>query len=1132
MEAVPRVALTRRDWIFIVACLVIIAVSAMVIANWFSAAFPEASIDFRYDRASSRKIAESFAPIDVRGMKHAVTFDSDDMSRIFLERSLGLKQANEIRKRDVRIWFWHHRWFRPLQEEELNIEVAPTGEIVSFAHKIPESRPMPAVDASRARQIAEAFLARAGAKNLDLVSQSERKLPARVQRIFTWTSRDVHPAGAEYRHTITVDGDAVSSYSQRLKVPEEWQRSYRALRSKNNAAGNIDVIFMIATMIAALVVFVSRLRRGDLPLRFLLGIGVVAFVLSIGVTANSFPSLIAYYDTTTSYPAFLGKLIFFNVVLQSIGTAMLLIVVCGAGEVLYRERFPQHLAMPRVFSPRGLTSKRVFRSLILGYTLMAFFIAYQTIFYVIAEKFGAWSPADVPYDDILNSSMPWFTVLFAGFFPAMTEEFISRAFSIPFFEKIFRSRFFAIILAAFIWGFGHSTYPNQPFYIRGVEVGSAGVLLGFLLNVFGLLPLLIWHYTVDAVYTALLLFRSGNPYYVLSGALSSLLFLIPLAGSIALYVRNKGFIPDDDLGNETIPLSAPPQVVVERMEAPLPDPIRPGARLMVACVVLVIIAIAVVATRPASPEDVVDYRIRDDQAKAIATTHLRSLAQPLPQKVAALPVSAFRSWDADSGREEGGSPGGFDDTATTYMVRHGMRVPALAEIMRTKIPTATWMIRFFTPLQKTEYFVEVDPRTSRVCGYHKYADERSPGPRLERDAALPIATAAFARYGASAADFDLKDALSFQQPNRRDWLFHFQEKRPLVAEAFRRVSIRVMGAEVTQFAATVKVPDAVYREARKQTFINILLLIVRALGAIAALALIVSGFILATRHGRMVWRRAARLTAVLAIIPIGRALATREMRMFGYSTTMPWDTFLLSVTTDAVRTAGLQILLLFVAVTAIFAVVPSAPAVFSHEGRRRFGRHAVIAVLTTIGLLISGRAALRLIEQAFPAIASAGEISVPDTVVLPLPALIEIAIAIVGAIVFAGAAALFATAVASWKNRSAAAIATISIIFCIALDSSASLAELPMTIGTSLALGSIAWVIARWILDGNPAAWPLAAFVVSLVESGAAMGQNHRPDLQLQAWIVFAVAAATLIWAAWDYANTPERFSTTNASGD
>src|SRR6185369_15512220 len=300
---------------------------------------------------------------------------------------------------------------------------------------------------------------------------------------------------------------------QRVKVPEEWERTYRELRSKNFAAGNVDLIFLLITIIAALWTFVVRLRRGDLSIKFLLGIGAVTIVLVAGTALNAFPGTLAGYDTTDSYPAFIAKFIFFRALLPAFGSAMLLIVICGAGEVLYRERLPRHLALPRLWTRRALASKRVFRSFVLGYALVAFFLAYQVIFYLIAEHFGAWSPAETPYDDMLNTAFPWIAVLFAGFFPALNEEFMSRAFSIPFFERVLRSRVAAIVVAGFIWGFGHATYPNQPFFIRGVEVGLAGVVLGFLFFRYGVLPLLIWHYTVDALYTALLLFRSHNTYY-------------------------------------------------------------------------------------------------------------------------------------------------------------------------------------------------------------------------------------------------------------------------------------------------------------------------------------------------------------------------------------------------------------------------------------------------------------------------------------------------------------------------------------------------------------------------------------------------------------------------------------------
>src|SRR5205814_5877120 len=140
---------------------------------------------------------------------------------------------------------------------------------------------------------------------------------------------------------------------------------------------------------------------------------------------------------------------------------------------------------------------------------------------------------------------------------------------------------------------------------------------------------------------------------------------------------------------------------------------------------------------------------------------------------------------------------------------------------------------------KEEYLVEVDPRAARVVGFHKYQDEKRAGPRLEQPQALAIAEAAFARYGADWRAFELKEALSFQQPARRDWLFHFQERQPIVADVYRRVSVRLQGAEVTQFTNTVKIPDEVYRE--PTTLLNIALAILRLLGILAILAFAVAG---------------------------------------------------------------------------------------------------------------------------------------------------------------------------------------------------------------------------------------------------------------------------------------------------
>ena len=1110
-----REQLTRRDWLLIAVCVVIAAVSIFVVVNWFGAAFPEASIEFRYDRDSSEKLAGTVLTeqlIDTRGMKHSATLDSDDEARIFLERSLGLKKTNEILKRDVRLWAWSHRWFRPLQEEEFRVDVAPTGEVIGFSDRIPEDRAINSPDVNAARTIAERFLGNIHASaNLKLVAQSERRLPKRMQRIFTWDSQAVHPAGAPYRTIITVDGDRVSSFSRRIKVPEDWQRSYRELRSKNLLAGNIDIIFFLITGVCIVAIFVVRLLRGDLRLRLLLGIGIAAVILVTGTSLNSFPSVLAGYNTTESYPSFLASFALGSLI-RGIGVAMMLVVVVGAGEVLFRERLPKKLSVARIWNRHALTSKRVFLSFIVGYTLVAFFLGYQVAFYLVADKFGAWSPAEVPYDDMLNTAFPWIAVLFAGFFPALSEEFMSRAFSIPFFEKVLRSRIAAIIAAGFIWGFGHATYPNQPFYIRGVEVGCAGVLIGFLMMRFGILPLLIWHYTVDALYTAMLLLRSGNNYYIVSGGLASLVFAIPMLVSIALYVRNKGFVPDGDLSNETIPMKSVPERAPEPERPSFTFPLMPVTRgKLLVCIVLAAIAGLAIALKTPSINDAVDYRITKEEAKRVAAT-VAPLAANTMRTIAA-PVEGFRSWNRDSQREDGGGPSGFDELAVEYILRHGMSMQSLINVMRTKIPTATWMVRDFAPQVKDEYLIEVDPRAARVAGYHKYQDERRAGPRLEQPQALAIAQSAFARYGVDVHAFDLKEALNFQQPNRRDWLFHFQERTPLVADAWRRISVRVAGAEVTQFTTTVKVPDSVYRE--PTTLLNTVFNLLRFAGGLTILSLVVAGFVIGLRKQRFPWQRALRWTLALAILPLISTAAHWELTLFEYNTSIAWQTFVTNQAINIIRNVGLQLGAIFLAVAGIAAAYPEAFHLARRDARARLGRSAAVAAVTAISIAVLFRFAEHAIVLRFPALGSIDRLSAPDSVALPLPGLLGIFSTILTTLGICSMFGLFVLALRGFASRIwlPPTIGTFAIFFA-SLDSSATLKETPSMIASSAVIAVLAFVIIRYVLGTNLLAYPLTIAVALLLGNGAELLQNHRADLSVNGIIEIVVAIALLIWAA------------------
>lgn len=1103
-----RQRLSSNDWLTIAICVAVVLSSIAIIVRYFDSAFPQAAIAFKVDRNGSRPIAEKLLQerkLDVRGMKHAARFDSDDEARIFLERSLGLEQANQVMAGSVHVWAWHHRWFKPLVEEELSVDVAPSGEIIGFRHHIPEDRAAPPPSAKPPVE----FLRSIGVNlaDLNLIEQSERKLPKRVQRSFTWESSSIRPAGAQYRHIVTVDGDRVTSYRQELKVPDTWKREYSEMRSKNRAASRVDLLFNGAVMIGAIVIFIVRLRRGDLSLRFLLGIAIACVALVGASAINEMPAQLAWYDTTTSYPAFLGQIIL-NSAIQSLGMAVLLMIICGAGEVLYRERLPKQLAMPRLWTPKALSSRRVFLAMILGYTLVPLFMAYQVTFYLTAHRFGAWAPAEVPYDDLLNSAVPWVAVVFAGFFPAFSEEFLSRAFAIPFLQRFLRSRFFAIVLAAFIWGFGHAGYPNQPFWIRGVEVGLAGIVAGLLMDRFGLLPLLIWHYTIDAVYTATLLFASGNTYYIVSAAIASLLFAIPLVLSFASYIRNRGFVPDDDLTNATLPTS-PPEPHVEPIvtAAPLPAA-RPvtGTRIAI-CIALITAAVIAFMLKPASPNDIFDYRITAAKAKEIARA-----AIPQPERFAyviATPVSGFRSWDPGSRREEGGAPGGFDDIAATWLVRNGMSVEQLLDVMRTRIEGGLWTVRFFTPLSKEEIFVEVDPRTSRFVSYHRYQDERNPGRSLSQDAAHGLARQAFAMFGMNESAFELKETQTFQQPRRRDWLFHFDEKTALASNAYRRVTVRVSGGAVTQFHKTIKVPDSVYRDATTETFLNVVLFVMKIAGMVTLLALVIAGLIILTREGGLRWRRPLRWTLMLSVIPVAAFAAQSEKLLFAYSTTEAWETFVVSLVTQFVTDVGLRVGLMFLALVALEAVVPYAINLLQREGRARFGRGAVIAALTAISIAMLFAVAERFVARAIPS-AAAVSISAPSQVATPLPAAIELLEAFFGAIVISTAIALYVMTI-----RKYASLVTILAVFFAFIDPMATLAQTPVMLARALIVALLMWLVAKYVLGENPLAWPLTFFLFSITQAAPVLLRNQRPDLTGNAIALLVFAFAILAWLAW-----------------
>jgi membrane protease YdiL (CAAX protease family) len=889
--------LDRRDVRFVAACLLVIAAGAAVTSVLFRRAFPEASIEFKVDRAGARVVAEKLLQErgrDIAGARFAGEFTVDETAKVYLERELGLERAGKIYGREAKIWQWRMRWFHSGVKEEEYVAVSPLGELIGFDSVQKEDAPGARLPEAEARAIALRFLAsrqlpEAALKPIEATPVSR---PHRTDWTFVDEKIGERFADATVRFATTVAGDRVTGSSEFVHVPEAWTRDYQRLRSKNEAAGQIATFALFATLIAMLAVLVRKIVLKDVRWKLVGGFGGIAFVLALLSMVNGLPSTLWGYDTASALSAYLAEQLVRGI-LGAVATGAGIAIVVAAAEPIYRERFPRQFSLGGAFSARGIQTKAFFRSVLLGYALVAFFFAYQAAFYVVAGHFGAWSPAEVPYDDMLNTALPWATVLLIGFLPAVSEEGISRMFSISLLERLGAGRVLAVVVPAFIWGFGHSTYPNQPFYIRGLEVGLAGVLMGFLMLRYGVVPLLVWHFTVDALYTALVLLRSGNSYYVISGAVASGILLLPLFASLVLYARRGGFLPAAGLTNgEQGFVPEPPAVA-----APVPSvadvrPLSRGVRFGAVAAALVLVSSFSVPTLFDSP------LVEDASGRAAAEAMARRFlvangVDPEPWTSVAYTGTGFpydESLRAARPQDAAGIPG-FSDDAARYVIAQGGPA-AFRKLAQRQLPLAYWVVRFFQPEKKEEWKVLIDARRSRVIAFvHPVGEDAAAPPPLSGEDARRRAVEAANRLGYPAAEYVVLEVGTEARPKRVDTTVVLEARPSGVGQARPRLTAVFHGPRLSSFLPSIQVPESFMREQRKRSSGEVVLTGVRVVagGALVGLAIVL--VLRRVREPEFRWRLLARPLLLAGLLGAAGLANTWPAIFRRYDTEKPMGLF-------------------------------------------------------------------------------------------------------------------------------------------------------------------------------------------------------------------------------------------------
>lgn len=1114
---------TPRDWFWPVVFLLLGAAGVATAYRYFFQAFPEASIDLRLTKEEIARRSTDFLRgrnLPLEGYRRLTTFDFDDQAKTYLERELGLEEANRLMSARLKIWRWNTRLFKPPQKEEITVWMTPAGEPVGFEHEVEEARGGAKLEKEEAQRIAELFLRaerRLDLARYKLVTDDLQTRPNRRDYTFTWEEKDFKVRDATLRLSVTVLGDEVGGFREFLKIPEQWTRDYQRLRSRNNLLQTIATTLYIPLMVAAIIVTVRSARRKKIHWKAALAIGAVVGFLFMVQQWNDFALQIQNLPTNAPYQT-LAIVYYVIMVVVGLFVVLYILLFAASGEALYRELSPDRVSLNKLFTFPGLRSKEFFTSTLIGYGMAGMHIGLVVLFYVLARRLGAWAPLDVNYNNAISTALPWIYPLATSVFAATSEEFAFRLLAIPLLLRLLKSRWLAVIIPAFMWGFLHSAYPQQPAWIRGVEVGLIGIVAGWVFLRFGILATLVWHYTVDAVLIGMFLLRSENISYRLAGALVGDAVLLPLIISIVFYVESRGFLRDEGLLNraEPAPAEAPPAeeatgefpavtaAPAEPTAAPAPGPqppapgpwefIPPARMRLLALAGLAGLAAMILVNVP-SPGRRISIRTSAAQAESVAVSYLAQKG---------VKTGSFRrvTWLENN----------IGGNAAEYLRENG-DTRMLAHIYDEQVPSVFWRTRFFRPLEKEEYSVWVSPN-GKVARYSHQKDEKAPGARLEKPEAQGRAEA-FLRDG-KLAGYGLMEHTLERRDNRNDHTLVWEAEKKLAGEATHRLTVALVGDEVTGPDHWIKIPEEWVRRHTRLTVLNILPTILFVGLGLAALWL----FIRSVTRRSLRWRLHFTLGGIAAGLQFLREINGIPAWAAGYSTSVPWSSSM------AMSAAGRLILVMatFVGVSVLAAL---AEGLLSERfgsltlwpprgpGRGRAILEALVAGAAGVLLLGGARNLLGAVLERIPSPARGIASGLPGYPVSFWPGLAVFLEILTGALWAAMATvALAALLVRLFRNRTVLAVALLLITAVLGAGPALSGVHfLKNWASVAVALGVMAAVVL--VLRFNPGSY-LALFLLASGGSAIVSLWRHpglHPVAQPAAAGLILLVAIAVWWA-------------------
>ena len=832
------------------------AASTVAAYHYFPQAFSILALEIAMDReAALARAAEraSGSNIGPESYRQAASFGLDDATQTFVELEGGGKDAFTAMLREglYSAYAWRVRHFSPGETHEALFRFRPDGQPYGFVERLSEDAPGAALDADRARAIAENTAVSDWSVDLSpfsLVEQGQEARPGgRVDHTFTYERSTPTLGDGRYRLRLVVSGDRLTEATHFVRIPEAFTRRYASMRSANDTIGAAAsfsmVLLYVVGGIGAGLFFMMR-RRWVIWRPAMLW-AVIISGLQAAARVNDLPLAWMSYDTALSYPAFLAQQAAM-IAAEFVGLGVFFALSFVAAETLTRRAFGSHPQFWRLWGKEAGASTAVLGRTAAGYLLVTVFLAYDVLLYLFATRtLGWWSPSEsLLHPDVLASYVPWLGAIANSLQAGFWEECLFRAVPIAG-AALIGDRFgkrglfvaAAFVVQAAVFGAGHAPYPAQPAFARPVELILPSIGFGLLYLYFGLLPAIVLHFVFDVVWFALPIFASTAPGVGTQQAAVIILTLVPLWVLIARRVQVGRWKTLDAHARNAA--WTPPLRDEENEVQPERPAYTPGARIRAAWLVLgaaslVGLVAGAFGTRSAG----LPIGRAEAEQQARAAIEARGVTLAAPWRVMLAPESGIGAADAFVAETAGESR--RKELAGQYLGRPRWR----ARAARFQGDVAD---------RAEEWRTHISPGGDPGFVHHTLPEGRA-GASLDEDAARALALEAVrTERGLDATDGEIREvaARPTRLADRTDWLFTFADTtiEPLPAGE-PRLNVRIAGDEVASISAYIHVPDEWMRDRRASETIATIL-------QIGAAALFGSVLVIAAALGIRAWSRGA-----------------------------------------------------------------------------------------------------------------------------------------------------------------------------------------------------------------------------------------------------------------------------------